>query len=85
MAGRSTKPSLFLGTLVHSKSLDELEYLQDTAICVDEKGIIVAIAPNCDQRKAEASLYPGLGWSNGDVTVREAKEGQFFFPGFIGQ
>lgn len=85
MAGRTTGRSLFLGTFVHSKILDELEYLHDTAVCVDQKGIIVAIESNCDQRKAEESLYPKLGWSRGDVTVRAGQEGQFFFPGFIGQ
>jgi hypothetical protein len=85
MADRARRRSLFLGTLVHSRTLDELEYLQYTAVCVDEKGIIVAIQPNCDQSQAEDSLYPRLGWSRGDVTVRTAKGGQFFFPGFIGR
>ena len=84
MAPRTTGRSLFLGTLVHSKSLDELEYLQNTAVFVDEKGVIVAIEPNCDQGKAENTFYSNLGWSRGDVTVRVASEGQFFFPGFIG-
>ena len=85
MAIRTTRRSLFLGTLVHSKTLDQLEYLQGAAVCVDERGIIVAIQEGCDQRTAEQSLYPKLGWSRGDVTVRTAKEGEFFFPGFIGR
>ena len=85
MAPRTTGRHLYLATLVHSKSLDELEYLQNAAVCVDEKGVIVAIEPNCDQRRAEESLYLQLGWSRGDVTVWTAKEGEFIFPGFIGQ
>jgi hypothetical protein len=85
MAVRATGRSLFLGTFVHSKSLDELEYLKEAAVCVDEKGVIVAIEQDCDQNKAEQSLYPKLGWSHGDVTVQTAKEGGFFFPGFIGE
>jgi guanine deaminase len=85
MAPRTSGRSLFLGTLVHSKTLDRLEYLQGTAVCVDENGIIVAIQEGCDQSAAEQSLYPKLGWSRDDVTVRRANEGEFFFPGFIGQ
>ena len=84
MADRTTGRCVFLGTLVHSKSQDELEYLHNTAVCVDEKGIIVAIEPDCDQSRVEDSLYPRLGWSRGDVTIRTAREGEFFFPGFIG-
>ncbi|KAI5926678.1 hypothetical protein F4810DRAFT_653066 [Camillea tinctor] len=77
------KNHLFLGTFIHSKRLDELQYLHDTAICVNTTGKIVAIEPECDQSKAEASLYPKLGWTTHDVIVTAAKEGQFFFPGFI--
>jgi len=84
MAAHTASRSLFLGTFIHSKSLDELSYLHKTAVCVDEKGVIVALETNCDQAKAEETLYPQLGWSRGDVTVRTAKHGQFFFPGFIG-
>ena len=76
--------SLFLGTFIHSKSLEELEFLHDTAVCVDEKGTIVAITQGCDRSKAEEIVLPRLGWKKGDVTVNTAKEGQFYFPGFIG-
>jgi guanine deaminase len=76
---------VFLGSFVHSKSQDELEYLHNAAVCVDENGIIVAIEPNCGQSRAEERLYPRLGWSRGDVTIRTAREGEFFFPGFIGK
>lgn len=82
IAGRS----VFLGTFVHSKSLEELEFLHDTAVFVDEKGTIVAI------EQLEQGSYPGteagffskLGWMKDPVTVITAKPGQFFFPGFIG-
>jgi guanine deaminase len=73
-----------LGTFIHSKNLDKLEYLHNTAVCVDEKGVIVAIEPECNQAKAEGILFPKLGWSREDVSVKVAKPGQFFFPGFIG-
>lgn len=80
----SQSKSLFLGSFVHSKSLDVLEYLHDAAVLVDEKGVIVAVEKVCDLKKAEETIYPKLGWSSSDITVRTAKPGQFFFPGFIG-
>jgi guanine deaminase len=76
--------TLFLGTFIHSKSLEELEFLHDTAVFIDEKGVIVAIEPKCDQAKAEETVLPKLGWSRGDVSFQTAAPGQFFFPGFIG-
>ena len=69
---------------MHSKTLEELEFLHDTAVCVDENGVIVAVESNCDQTKAKETLFPKLGWATGDVSIRSARAGQFFFPGFIG-
>lgn len=80
-----TGKSLFLGCFIHSKSLDELELLKDSAILVDEKGIIVAIEPDCSQERAEKEIFEKLGWSRGDVKVYTSSEDQFFFPGFIGK
>jgi guanine deaminase len=77
--------SLFLGTFIHSRNLEELDYLYNTAVCVNEDGVIVAIEPECDLAKAEEQILPKLGWSRGDVSVRIAKPGEFFFPGFIGK
>ncbi|KAI0483299.1 guanine deaminase [Xylariaceae sp. FL0804] len=74
---------LFLGTFIHSKTLAELEYLHDTAVCVDASGRIVAVEPGCDQEGAVSTLYGRLGWSPDDVAVTVAGPGQFFFPGFI--
>jgi guanine deaminase len=86
MAAKSLSgPSVFLGTFIHSKSLEELEFLHDTAVCVDYKGTIVAIEPGFDQSKAEEVLFPKLGWTKAAVTVNIAKPGQFYFPGFIGE
>ena len=76
--------ALYLGSFIHSKSLTELEYLHNTAIFVDSKGLIVHIEGDCDQKRAEDAFIPRLGWTVGEVSIRVAKEGQFFFPGFIG-
>ncbi|KAJ2998521.1 hypothetical protein NUW58_g287 [Xylaria curta] len=86
MAPSSTpgKNQVFIGTFIHAKCLGELEYLHNTAVCVDASGTIVAIEPNCNQQKAVETLYARLGWSLDNVAITVARhELQFFFPGFI--
>lgn len=75
---------VFLGTFVHSKSREELEYLHDTAVCVDAEGKIIAAERCAGLEEAEAVLFPKLGWRKGDVKVIVGGEGDFYFPGFIG-
>ncbi|KAI1757270.1 guanine deaminase [Xylaria castorea] len=78
------KNQVFFGTFIHAKSLGELEYLHNAAICVDVSGKIVAIEPDCNQQKAVETLYAGLGWSLDAVAISVARDHrQFFFPGFI--
>lgn len=79
------KKTLFLGTFIHSKSLEELQQLKDCAVFVDDNGVIAAIEPNCSHQRAEEEIFSRLGWSRGDVNVLVANADQFFFPGFIGQ
>ncbi|KAK3294085.1 uncharacterized protein B0H64DRAFT_325976 [Chaetomium fimeti] len=74
---------LFLGLFIHSTALNELEYLHNTAVCVDGKGTIVAVEKDCDEDKAKQTVFPRLGWVEAEVEVVKAEEGQFFFPGFI--
>ncbi|KAI1465737.1 guanine deaminase [Daldinia caldariorum] len=80
---KNEKNQLFLGLFIHSINLGELQYLHDTAVCVDKSGKIVAVEQQCDQPKAEETLYPKLGWKADDTLVTIAKDGQFFFPGFV--
>lgn len=75
---------VFLGSFVHSKSREKLEYLDDTGVFVDGKGVIVALERDCDRRKAEDEVIPKLGWEKNHVEIVNAKKGLFFFPGFIG-
>ncbi len=82
--GAALSNQLFLGSFVHSKTLHSLEYLHNTAVCVDKAGTIVAIERECDGAKATELLFPKLGWSSEDVTVHTIEDGQFYFPGFIG-
>ncbi|KAI0863110.1 guanine deaminase [Xylaria cubensis] len=78
------KNQVFFGTFIHAKKFGELEYLHNTAICVDVSGKIVAIEPNCDHHKAVETVYARLGWSLDTVAISVARnQRQFFFPGFI--
>jgi len=87
MATASTaKRKLFLGTFIHSKALSELEYFHNSTIAVDEIGKIVAVDKDCgDLAKARETLLPRLGWNEADVEFVQSKDGEFFFPGFIGE
>lgn len=76
---------VFLGSFVHSKALNKLEYLHQTAVFVDKSGKIIAIEKDCDESKARELIFPRFGWAEADVEVVKAKEEQFFFPGFIGE
>ncbi|KAK3939838.1 Metallo-dependent hydrolase [Diplogelasinospora grovesii] len=79
----------FIGTFIHSKKLDELEYRHDTAVFVDSHGKIVAIEPlpsSSDQRAAAiTAVYDHLQWRDSQTPIvqYECREGEFYFPGFI--
>lgn len=79
----SLQNQLFLGSFIHSVSLGQLEYLHNTAICVDKSGKIAAVQRDCDRQTAEQTLLPRLGWDLASVDITNAQDGQFFFPGFI--
>ncbi|PNP41742.1 hypothetical protein TGAMA5MH_06335 [Trichoderma gamsii] len=75
---------LLLGTFVHSKTAQHLEFLHNAAVAVDEQGKIAAIERDvADASEAKERLVKQLGWNEAEVDVTEAAEGQFFFPGFI--
>lgn len=82
---KNEKNQVFLGTFIHSTKLDELEYQHQTAVFVDRSGKIVHLEQECDELKAKEISQEKLGWNHADTDVRQAKEGDFFFPGFIGK
>ncbi len=84
-AAAATTNKLFWGTFIHSTKLDELEYLHDTAVCVDGAGKIVAVERGCDLATAKDAAVSKLGWDSDRVVITSCQEGQFFFPGFIGE
>ena len=76
------KKQVFIGSFIHCLSKSELEYLHDTAVFVDEKGVILKVEGSCNLEKA-TEMVKGLGW-DGKVDFKVGEKGQFFFPGFIG-
>ncbi|KWU44150.1 Metallo-dependent hydrolase [Rhodotorula sp. JG-1b] len=77
------KKRVFHGTLIHSLSLTEIEYLENALLGVDEHGVIafldnaVSSAADVDQR------LEAHGWSRQDAQVVEMKRGEFLMPGLI--
>ncbi|UKZ73552.1 hypothetical protein TrVFT333_001199 [Trichoderma virens FT-333] len=75
---------LLLGTFVHSKTRQDLDFLHKAGIAIDVQGKIAAIERDAqDLSEVKARLLGKLGWDEAEVDVTEAAEGQFFFPGFV--
>jgi guanine deaminase len=79
-----SKPAVYLGTFIHSKSLDEIQILHDAAVFVDEQGKIVAIEKDIKDVDAALNYCSKLDWEVDEVIARACGKDQFFFPGFIG-
>ncbi|KHO00787.1 guanine deaminase [Metarhizium album ARSEF 1941] len=76
--------SLMLGNFVHSETREQLGFLLDAAIAVDERGKIVDMDNGSDDVKtAKKQLLCRLGWDEHDLDVYACRRGQFFFPGFV--
>jgi len=75
---------IFVGSFIHSKSLDTLEYLHDAAVAVDSNGKIVAIWEAVTDESEIRQRAQQLGWDGSSIRLQRRQPGQFFFPGFIG-
>lgn len=61
---------VFIGTFIHSKALDELEYSHNTAIFVEgSTGTIVAIERECDKTRTLDETFNRLGWSAAECKI----------------
>ena len=71
--------TIYFGTFIHSKTLQELDIIENGAVGVDENGKIVFV-----ERAAGSvgSVVAAHGWENAQVV--KTSDCQFFFPGFIG-
>ncbi|GAA6002101.1 hypothetical protein JCM10207_003074 [Rhodosporidiobolus poonsookiae] len=81
-----TPPALprrvFHGTVIHSRSLTETEYLQDALLAVDAAGTIAFVEREVPAEEVDRRLSE-LGWVGVDVEVVRLKRGEFLIPGFI--
>lgn len=81
-----TKRKVFLGRFIYPKTREELAYLLDAAVCVDENGKIAAVEEGIDCWAAiQLKVLPSLGWSADEVEVQSCGDDDFFFPGFVGE
>lgn len=64
---------VFIGTFIHSKALDELEYLHNTAVFVEgSTGTIVAIERECDHTRTLDETFNRLGWSAAECKIYDS-------------
>ncbi|KAK7519580.1 uncharacterized protein IWZ02DRAFT_380047 [Phyllosticta citriasiana] len=79
MGDREVQKTVYVGTFVQSKSLQELDICEKGAVGVDENGRIAFTARSVDH--LETVLKEHEGWSGAKVI--KGQENDFFFPGFI--
>lgn len=64
---------VFIGTFIHSKALDEVEYLHNTAVFVEGlTGTIVAIERECDHTRTLDETFNRLGWSAAECKIYDS-------------
>lgn len=64
---------VFIGTFIHSKALDELEYLHNTAVFVEgSTGTIVAVERECDHTRTLDETFNRLGWSAAECKIYDS-------------
>ncbi|KAK5001199.1 hypothetical protein LTR66_000077 [Elasticomyces elasticus] len=74
----AVRKAIYLGTFVHCKTLQELEICPNSAIGVDEMGVIAFVDRHV---KDPSSIKSRPGWEDAETVA--ASESSFFFPGFI--
>lgn len=80
MAEQPTRRRAFYGTLVHSLSLTEIEYVHDALLGVDEAGRIAFVERSVQAEQVEERLE-AHGWTGENVQRIELKRDEFLMPG----
>ncbi|GAA5941451.1 uncharacterized protein JCM15063_006106 [Sporobolomyces koalae] len=72
------------GSAIHSRSLTEIEYLNNTLIGVDMDGLIAFVERNVEREELEEKIAQH-GWSlqDGSTSLLLLRRGEFLVPGFI--
>lgn len=74
------KKTIYLGRILHCKSLSELEELK--CVAVEENGTIVFVSKD---DHGWNKILDELRWDEQNVKLVRIKKNQFLFPGFIGE
>ncbi|BGP54237.1 hypothetical protein JCM8202_001371 [Rhodotorula sphaerocarpa] len=82
MAQQPIRRRAFYGTLVHSLSLTEIEYVHDALLGVDEAGRIAFVERSVQAEQVEERLE-AHGWTAGDGQRIDLTGDEFLMPGLI--
>ena len=72
---------IFIGRLVHSKSLEKLDVLPKAVIGVEPEGTINFVHESNESAEVIREYYQANGFD--EAPVVELKPSQFFFPGMV--
>ncbi|KAJ5569513.1 uncharacterized protein N7459_008943 [Penicillium hispanicum] len=75
-------PLAFHGTVVHSKSLDEIEILENCFVLVDKSGKIQELQANVHADQINA-IVSDQGYAPDVFPVKYLQRGEFLCPGFV--
>lgn len=75
-------PLAFHGTVIHSRSLNELEILHDCFVLVDKAGKIQALQADVQPDKIN-SIVTEYGYAPDVFPVKHLRRGEFLCPGFV--
>ena len=87
MASKKTlKRTTYVGTFIHSLTLDAIEVVEFGIIGVDEKGVIAFVEKDCTTTELEEVVRSRHGWEEWEtVMVGDGTSTTFLFPGFVGK
>lgn len=75
-------PLAFHGTVIHSRSLNELEILHDCFVLVDKAGKIQALQADVEPTQIN-SIVSDHGYAPDVFPVKHLRRGEFLCPGFV--
>ncbi|MCJ1281415.1 hypothetical protein MMC26_000734 [Xylographa opegraphella] len=78
------KRTIYIGTFIHSLTLDAVEVVESGSIGVDEKGVIAFIEKDCAIAELAEVVKGRHGWKEWEVVkVGDGTSTTFLFPGFV--
>ena len=80
------KQTIYIGTFIHSLTLDTIEVVQFGIIGVDEKGVIAFVEKDCTIVEWKEIVKSRHGWEEWEtVKIGDGTSTTFLFPGFVGK